>query len=128
MLEGILRQKCSLPTDQLLVIDGEDRIIFPYLTDDDMKFVSFFWNHSLLLFINFKILNSITSVAHLFIYGWNNIAEIWWLCPSRSCFVVVDWSWTINQYFYAMAEINCWKFSPNRKGSVFFFCFSFWLC
>ncbi|VDP14041.1 unnamed protein product [Onchocerca flexuosa] len=37
MLEGILRQKHSLPTDQLLVVDTEDRIIFPYLTDDDMK-------------------------------------------------------------------------------------------
>uniref|UniRef100_A0A8R1Y2I6 BTB domain-containing protein n=1 Tax=Onchocerca volvulus TaxID=6282 RepID=A0A8R1Y2I6_ONCVO len=39
MLEGILRQKHSLPTDQLLVVDTEDRIIFPYLTDDDMKFL-----------------------------------------------------------------------------------------
>uniref|UniRef100_A0A0R3RT49 BTB domain-containing protein n=1 Tax=Elaeophora elaphi TaxID=1147741 RepID=A0A0R3RT49_9BILA len=39
MLEAILRQKYSLPTDQLLVIDTEDRIIFPHLTDDDMKFL-----------------------------------------------------------------------------------------
>uniref|UniRef100_A0A915PPB2 Protein kinase domain-containing protein n=1 Tax=Setaria digitata TaxID=48799 RepID=A0A915PPB2_9BILA len=39
VLDGILREKCSLPTDQLLVIDNEDRIIFPYLTDDDMKFL-----------------------------------------------------------------------------------------
>ncbi|CAG9538377.1 unnamed protein product [Cercopithifilaria johnstoni] len=39
VLDGILRQKCSLPTDQLLVIDTEDRIIFPYLTDHDMKFL-----------------------------------------------------------------------------------------
>ncbi|KAM3723973.1 Dihydroxy-acid dehydratase [Dirofilaria immitis] len=39
ILESILQQKYSLPTDQLLVIDNEDRIIFPYLTDDDMKFL-----------------------------------------------------------------------------------------
>ncbi|KAK6101354.1 hypothetical protein QQG55_4260 [Brugia pahangi] len=39
MLESILKKKCSLPTDQLLVVDAEDRIIFPHLTDDDMKFL-----------------------------------------------------------------------------------------
>ncbi|VDK74062.1 unnamed protein product [Litomosoides sigmodontis] len=39
VLDSILTRKCSLPTDQLLVIDSEDRIIFPHLTDDDMKFL-----------------------------------------------------------------------------------------
>ncbi|VBB28382.1 unnamed protein product [Acanthocheilonema viteae] len=39
VLDGILRQKCSLLTDQILIIDAEDRIIFPHLTDDDMKFL-----------------------------------------------------------------------------------------
>ncbi|VDN30192.1 unnamed protein product [Gongylonema pulchrum] len=37
MLEGIFKEKCSLPTDQMLVVDTEDRIIFPHITDEDMK-------------------------------------------------------------------------------------------
>lgn len=39
MLEIILTQKCSLPTDQMLVLDTENRIIFPHFTDGDMKFL-----------------------------------------------------------------------------------------
>ncbi|VDM95451.1 unnamed protein product [Thelazia callipaeda] len=39
VLKGIFRQKYSLPTDQLLVVHTEDRIIFPYLIDDDMDFL-----------------------------------------------------------------------------------------
>ncbi|VDM07305.1 unnamed protein product [Wuchereria bancrofti] len=37
--KSILKKKCSLPSDQLLVVDAEDRIIFPYLTGDDMKYL-----------------------------------------------------------------------------------------
>ncbi|VDM47516.1 unnamed protein product [Toxocara canis] len=38
-LHSIFNEKVSLPTDQILVESAQDRIIFPYLSDNDMKFL-----------------------------------------------------------------------------------------
>uniref|UniRef100_A0A915BIN7 RecA family profile 1 domain-containing protein n=1 Tax=Parascaris univalens TaxID=6257 RepID=A0A915BIN7_PARUN len=38
-LRSIFDKKVSLPTDQILIESGEDRIIFPFLSESDMKFL-----------------------------------------------------------------------------------------
>ncbi|KHN83134.1 hypothetical protein Tcan_10111 [Toxocara canis] len=38
-LHSIFNEKVSLPTDQILVESAQDRIIFPYLSDNDMRFL-----------------------------------------------------------------------------------------
>lgn len=50
MFEALFKKKYSLPTDMLLVVEAENRFIFPYLTDEDMKFLlTYFYTGEVIL-------------------------------------------------------------------------------